>query len=93
MGRVAWVDSPCRWHVQRLQGSRFELVYEQAPQARCAPPPIEKYQLQADDERTSREFARNLWHHVRYIDMLDYWPMPLDGRQSDIRCYGIDYPS
>lgn len=93
MGKVILVDQTSgSWNVQKLQGTRFELVYEQAPQTRRAAPSVERYQLQADSEQQATECARMIGSHARYIDMLAYWPMPVDGRQSDIRCYGIEYP-
>lgn len=55
-------------------------------------PKHEKYLVAADDIQSATEWARAIWHHIAYVDMLTLWPMPLEGRQGDISFYGIDPP-
>lgn len=54
---------------------------------------VEKYLIAADDIASATEWARAIWHHIAYVDMLTLWPMPLEGRQGDISFYGIEHPS
>jgi len=54
---------------------------------------VEKYLFAADDIKEATEWARALWHHTSYLDMITYWPMPLEGRQGDVTFYGISYPA
>lgn len=53
---------------------------------------VPQYLIAADDTASATEWARAIWHHVAYVDMLSLWPMPLEGRQGDIKFYGIEQP-
>jgi len=55
-------------------------------------PKHDRYLVAADDIASATEWARAIWHHIAYVDMLTLWPMPLEGRQGDISFYGIEPP-
>eukprot|EP00931_Biecheleriopsis_adriatica_P118858 TRINITY_DN9416_c0_g2_i1.p1 TRINITY_DN9416_c0_g2~~TRINITY_DN9416_c0_g2_i1.p1 ORF type:complete len:1068 (+),score=185.46 TRINITY_DN9416_c0_g2_i1:39-3242(+) len=48
--------------------------------------------LRADEKEAAQDWAEALQQHISYVEMLMVWPMPQEGRQGDIRYYGIEYP-
>eukprot|EP00435_Cladocopium_sp_Y103_P068587 s42_g31.t2 len=52
----------------------------------------ERVLLRAKTEAEAQEWKQALMEQMEYVEGLLAWPMPLDGRQGDIRFYGIEYP-
>uniref|UniRef100_A0A7S1MMH2 ADF-H domain-containing protein n=1 Tax=Alexandrium catenella TaxID=2925 RepID=A0A7S1MMH2_ALECA len=89
LGEIALVQGETRWRAERTQGTRLELVCQRgASRGRDG----ERFMLQADDTQTASDWVEEIGQHIRYVDMLLSWPLPLEGRQGDIRSYGISYP-
>mmetsp|Transcript_65811 Transcript_65811/g.206111 ORF Transcript_65811/g.206111 Transcript_65811/m.206111 type:complete len:695 (+) Transcript_65811:191-2275(+) len=89
LGDLALVEGEKRWRVEHIGGARLELTRINGAGRINS---VERYILEADGEQDAVAWAEAIGQHVRYVDMLLCWPLPLEGRQGDVRSYGISYP-
>lgn len=89
LGEISLVQGEIRWRVEYVGGSRLELVCHRGASRGGN---VERCMLEADDLRDASDWAEAIGQHIRYVDMLLCWPLPLEGRQGDVRSYGITYP-
>jgi len=84
----ALVDGEARWRLEEVKGRWLRLLCH-----RTTPHPHEeRIELWADDKRDAEDWERAICQHIAYINMLLVWPLPSNGRQGDVRMYGIEFP-
>lgn len=90
VGDIALVEGDVQWRVSCVPGSAKLMLtcYRGASFAVGG----EAHTFSAKDEREAREWTEAIEKHILEIDKLLHWPLPIDGRQGDVRKYGIDYP-
>lgn len=91
VGSIRLVEGDSRWQITSLRGTRIELRCVHGYYGTGAPR-TEKYTLAAGSAEEATDWAKKIWEHIAYIDMLLVWPMPLEGRQGDVRNYNITVP-
>ncbi|CAJ1436374.1 unnamed protein product [Effrenium voratum] len=82
-------DGVTRWVLTRHEGNIMELMSENHSNA---VKDGERVLLRASSEGEAQQWAQALQEQIQYVEMLLAWPMPMDGRQGDIRFYGVEYP-
>jgi len=88
LGTIHLVEGVSRWRVESVKGKQVELCCSNKEARRA-----DRCVLCADDALKAKEWADAIRQHIEYIEMqLLLWPMPPDGRQGDVRSYGISYP-
>lgn len=86
-------DGLTRWVLVRIEGTILELRCESRQGGHEALKEMgERVLLRAKTEAEAQEWKQALMEQMEYVEGLLAWPMPLDGRQGDIRFYGIEYP-
>eukprot|EP00439_Symbiodinium_sp_Y106_P052552 s1449_g7.t1 len=85
-------DGITRWVLMRHEGAILELVCE-SRSGSSSKAMGERVLLRMESDADALEWAKALREELEYVEALLSWPMPLEGRQGDVRYYGIEYPS
>ncbi|CAE7832212.1 unnamed protein product [Symbiodinium sp. CCMP2592] len=85
-------DGITRWVLMRHEGAILELVCE-SRSGSSSKAMGERVLLRMESHADALEWAKALREEMEYVEALLSWPMPLEGRQGDVRYYGIEYPS
>ncbi|CAK9035041.1 unnamed protein product [Durusdinium trenchii] len=85
-------DGLTRWVLARHEGTDLEMRCESRDNHHGSKAVGERVILRAPSEAEAQKWKDALMEQMEYVEMLLAWPMHLDGRQGDIRNYGIEYP-
>lgn len=85
-------DGITRWVLMRHEGAILELICE-SRSGSSSKAMGERVLLRMESDADALDWSQALREEMEYVEALLSWPMPLEGRQGDVRYYGIEYPS